>query len=492
MIKAALFDRDFRESHTVSRRTTVKMPQSGWAETSMPETWDAAVEVIRSITARVDPRQIAAIAMTGNMVGAWLLDDEGRPVRDAILWSDGRAQSLIDRLSVEKPDFMSTIFQSSGSVMQQGCTLPLLRWLSEYEPEVLARATHATHCKGWLVYNLTGVLHIDPTEASVLPGDTRTRTYSDAMFDWLGVSAYRGLFPELSASEQIVGAVTAQAARVTGLAEGTPVIAGAGDVPASALGVGAVQAGDACTLLGTTALNCLITDAPNFEPANVGLLFCMPPDRWLRAMVNVSGTTNLDWAIATLFSGEEARLSRSELFAHLEDSVKSVPIGARGVIYLPYLSPAGIIAPVVNPWARAQFFGMTHEHTRSDLLRAVYEGVALSIRDGYTAIPAQVDSIRLSGGGAKSAFWSQMIADCTRRRVTVPAGSEFGARGAAALASVALGWHGSIPDAVESYRHQGREFIPDETNAAHYDRLYALYTQIRHQLEPVWDAAQRR
>lgn len=489
VVKAALFDRDFREAYTVSRRTTVRMPQTAWTEVSMPEVWAVTAEAIRTITAQVDARDIAAVALTGNMVGAWLLDAAFQPVRDAVLWSDGRTQALIDRFSIEKPGFMSVIFQSSGSVMQQGCTLPVLRWLIEHEPQTIARTRYVTSCKAWLIYNLTANLLLDSTEIPGMPGDIRQRDYSEAMFDWLEVRDLRDRFPPVVASDTLAGTITAEAAHVTGLAVGTPVIAGAGDVPASALGVGALEPGDACCLLGTNILNCLVTDAPIFEPADLGLSFCLPPDRWLRAMVNVAGTTNLDWVIATLFSAEEATAStRAALFATLEQIAVSSPPGSRGVLYLPYLSAAGIIAPVVNPGARAQFAGMTQVHTRADLLRAVYEGVALSIRDGFDAIPAAVESIRLSGGGSKSAFWSQMIADCTGRRVLVPGGSEFGARGAAALAAVALGWSASLADAVSVYRETGRVFQPEPASARAYDRLYGRYTRLREQLAAFWDS----
>ena len=125
-------------------------------------------------------------------------------------------------------------------------------------------------------------------------------------------------------------------------------------------------------------------------------------------------------------------------------------MGANGVLYLPYLSALGITTPFHEPAARAEFFGLTDQHTRGDLLRAVYEGVSLSIRDGYAVLPQPVDEIRLSGGGAKSAFWSQMIADCTGRRVVVPAGSEFGARGAGLLAAVGIGWYASVAEAVQA------------------------------------------
>jgi sugar (pentulose or hexulose) kinase len=271
------------------------------------------------------------------------------------------------------------------------------------------------------------------------------------------------------------------------------VTVGAGDVPASAIGLGAVKPGVACTLLGTNILNCLVTAAPLFEPADVGLLFCMPEERWLRAMVNVSGTTSLNWFSAHFCVAERAAASSAmDLFLRLEALAETSAIGARGVVYLPYLSALGITTPFPERAARAQFFGLTDQHTRGDLLRALYEGVSLSIRDGYAVLPQPVDEIRLSGGGAKSAFWSQMIADRTGRQVVVPTGSEFGARGAALLAAVGIGWHDSIPAAVQATALPARTYAPRPAATAIYDRHYEIYRMLQRDLVPAWRKAARR
>jgi hypothetical protein len=183
VVKAALFDREGRELAVVRRPTPLYTPQPSWSETSMQATWSMAAEAMRALLARgagatpIDPSRIAAVGLTGNMVGAWLVDAGGEPVRDAILWNDGRAQDLIDRLSGEHPGFMQTIFRTSGSVMQQGCTLPVLRWLADHEPGTLRRAATVLCCKDWIAYKLTGSRQVDPTEASVMPGSAGGRGY---------------------------------------------------------------------------------------------------------------------------------------------------------------------------------------------------------------------------------------------------------------------------------------------------------------------------
>jgi len=493
VVKVALFDRNGRELAVERRRTVLLLPQPMWSETDMEETWQAVVACVRALlqASATDPARIAAVGLTGNMVGAWLIDGDGRPVRNGILWNDGRAQGLIAKRLQADPDFMRTIFRASGSVMQQGCTLPVLRWLVENEPETLARAETLLCCKDWVGFRLTGARGVDPSEASVMPGDAPRRSYSEEMIDFFGLRPQRRLFPEVRPSESILGTVTEEAAAATGLRAGTPVGVGAGDVLASALGLGAVEPGSACSLLGTNILNCLVLATPNLQPMDVGVMFSMPPDRWLRSMLNVSGTTSMDWFIAQFCAQEQAAAtSQADLFNRLEALARTSPAGANGLLYMPYLSDLGITAPFYEPTARAQFFGVTDRHTRADFLRAVYEGVALSIRDGFSVLPERAQAIRLSGGGARSAFWSQIIADACDTPVIVPKGTtEYGAKGAALLAGVAIGWYASVDEAVRTTGGEVARFDPRPAEAALYTRRYTVYRSLQQNLRSTWQLA---
>lgn len=495
VVKAALFDGDGREIATTAQPTTLITPHPGWVEVDMAQTWSMTVRAVRELLRQTatPPERIAAIGVTGQMVGAWLVDADGQPIRPAILHNDGRAQTLVETLSEQQPGFMSDLFSYSGSVMQPGCTIPLIRWLQEHERHHLRQAQQVLCCKDWLVYRLTGTLQVDPTESSVMPGDTRRRTYAESLFDRFDIAAHRHLFPEVRPSDAIAGPLTAAAAAEIGLRAGTPVAVGAGDVPSSALGAGAVTPGTACTILGTVCMNGLVLDAPLFEPADVGLLFCMPGDLWLRMMLNLPGTPNLDWFASQFYAAESRQAaSRAELFAQLEQAVERSRPGARGVIFHPYLAAVGVIAPFVEPGARAQFFGLTSDHTRDDMLRAVYEGVALAIRDCYQTLPLQVDEIRLIGGGARSALWSQIIADCAGKRVVVSVGTEFGAKGAALLAGVGIGWYEDIVSAAATTSTIARTHQPNPAHRTVYDETYALYAALRDDLRAAWQQGIRR
>ncbi len=480
VVKAALFDRDGQELGAARRPSPLITPRSGWVEADMHETWRITCAAISDLLAQmqIDPAHIAAVGVTGQMVGAWLIDEQGQPLRNAMLHVDNRAQPLMAELGEQHPGFMSHVFDFSGAAMQPGCTLPLVAWMDQNEPELLDRAAHVLCCKDWLIYQLTGSIQIDTSEVTVLPGDTRARDYAEPLFDLMGIRSRRHLFPPVAASDDIVGVISPEAAQQTGLAAGTPVVAGAGDVLASTIGVGAVTPGTACTLLGTACHNGLVTAEPAFEPRDVGLMFSHPGGYWVRMMLNVLGTPNLDWAIAQFFSD----LPADDLFVQLEARAEASGIGANGLIFLPYLSPTGLFTPFVEPRARAEFFGLTIDHTRDDMLRAVYEGVAYCIRDSYDTIPAPIEEIRLSGGGANSAFWSQMIADITGRRILVPHGSEFGARGAAILAGRGLGWYEALSDVPVAI---DRSYEPQQTQR--YEPSFRRYQALAQALRPVWN-----
>ena len=241
------------------------------------------------------------------------------------------------------------------------------------------------------------------------------------------------------------------------------------------IGAGVGSPGYACTVLGTTCLNGVVTDAPSFEPADLGLLFSVPGRLWMKTMVNIAGTANIDWCLRALCPDLAAM---PDPYAELARLAEAGGLGADGVSYVPYLSSGGIIAPRIEPGARGSFVGLEPRHGRAHLVRALYEGVALSIRDCFDAIGQPIQAIRLSGGGARSTFWSQLIADVVGVPVEVPAGLQFGAKGAALLAGVAIGWYGSVAAACDETFRLERRHDPNPATRAGYDDVYRRYRQV--------------
>lgn len=479
--KAAVFDAEGREIATASRPTRLQRPHPGWSELDPEEAWTAAITVMCEAVekAGIDPASVRAVGLSAAMVGAWVLDADGAPLRPGIVWEDSRSQSIIDEMQVRDPAVMSRIFQSSGSVMQQGCTLPLLAWLKRHEPELIGQASHVVSYKDFLRFRLTGQVATDRSEASVIPGNAKARSRSNEMIELFDLGDCSHLLPPVRDSEEIIGGLTPEAAALTGLTEGTPVAIGAGDVVSTVVGAGGFDPDIVTAVLGTTCLVGTCHDQPVFVPCDLGLLFSMPGDFWYRAMVNVAGTLNLDWAIGVLAPDLQAR---EDCYQQVTNLVESIPVGSAGVSFLPYLSESGIIAPVVSPDARAQFAGLSPVHGRAHMLRAVYEGVVFALYDLVAALGFEGRSIRLTGGGGQSAVWCQMIADMLQMDVIVPAGTEFGARGAALIAATALGDFEGVRAASMSACGEVREYTPSEAAASAYKAAYELYATRRNAL----------
>ncbi|WP_158970196.1 FGGY-family carbohydrate kinase [Chachezhania sediminis] len=483
VVKAACFDIDGTMIAVASRRTPLLRPGNGRVEADPDLCWSATCAVLAEVVAKsgVAADQIAGLGLTAAMVGLWLLDADGEPVRPGINWEDSRSQPMLDAMIAERPRLMSDIFASSGSVLQQGCTLPLLASLARSEPETVARAAAAVSYKDFLRARLTGRIAIDRTEAAVAPGDARAQGDSPAMRQLFGLERFAHLFPELLDSTAEGGRLTAAAAADTGLPEGLPVAVGAGDVPATVIGAGGLLPGAATAVLGTTCMLGRVSDTPVFTPPDLGLLFSLPGGAWYRAMVNVAGTLNLDWAMNLL---ARDLVEAPNGFDRLNAEIAAVPVGARGLTYLPYLSESGIIAPVADPTARAQFAGLTPAHGRADMLRAVYEGVAFAMADLADALDLAPDAtLTLTGGGSNSHLWSDMIAEVLGRDVIVPDGAEFGARGAAMLAAVMAGAHPDIATASAGLRRLGhRRHRPGGTDQGAWAEARMRFCRYRDRL----------
>ena len=475
--KAALFDRSGQEISVASKRTRTVSPSPGWFEMDADELWQAVVDVSHEVVAKagVDPADIEGLAITAVMIGSWMIDAEGRVLRPGILWNDGRAQDLMDRLCATNPGLMSQLFDSSGQVMQLGCTLPLLAWLAENEPEILGRSVNILTAKDYIRMRLTGRIATDETDAAIGPGTAHGRCFNPDLLRLFGIEHMARLLPDVLPSEALAGHLTADAAALVGLPPGLPIAMGAGDLPACVIGSGSAEAGLACTVLGTTCLNGVLSTAPVFTPRDMGILFTIPGGLWLKTMVNVAGTTNIDWCLDALCP--DLKQWEHPYAALNEIAAGGVP-GANGLTFVPYLSQIGIIAPRLEPGARAAFAGLDPSHGRADMVRAVFEGVAYSIRDCYQAIGRPIDAIRLVGGGARSPFWSQMIADVTGLPVEIPAGTEFGAKGAALLAGTAIGWYGSVAEACRETFVLANRYEPDAALKAGYDAAFSRYQQV--------------
>lgn len=491
VVKAVVFDLTGREIAHGRGEMQVVAPQMNHSETDMVAAWAVVADTIAAVVEQVGAESIVAVGFSGTACGFWAVDEAGEPVRSAIMWNDGRASAVIARWQADGT--FSQVFNISGNAMFPGFPLSTLRWLYENEPASLERARWFLFHKDWLRYNLTGTIYTDQTDVAYFPGDIRGRSYSADLLDLAGLSAYADRLPPVVEPQTVVGEVSAAAAARTGLRAGTPVVAGAVDVIASALGGGTYRTGQACAILGTAFLNSIVIDEPSFIPQDSGINAAMPGGVWLRSLANMAGTMNISWMVDELAGEERAAAGRDgkNVFDLIEEKVRAVPVGSNGVIYMPYLNPGGINAPFAEPNARAIFFGMSSENTRADLMRAIYEGIALAMRDCFACVGSPFDDVTLVGGGARSAFWTQMFADAAGKRMVIVEGTEFGARGAALLAGVGTGIFDSFDTAMAASIRVIRTFEPDALNTRTYERLYELYRHLSLNSREAWHLRRR-
>ncbi|HEY7835506.1 MAG TPA: xylulokinase, partial [Ktedonobacterales bacterium] len=408
-------------------------PRPLWSEQDPAEWWQASIASIRQALGQsgVDGSRIAAVGLTGQMHGLVLLDAAGEVLRPAILWNDQRTAAQCDEIRARLG--RARLIALTGNDALTGFTAPKLLWVREHEPEVYARARHVLLPKDYLRLRLTGAYATDVADGSgTLLVEPRARGWSEELLAALEIP--RAWLPPVFEGQQVTGRVSAAAAALTGLPVGIPVVAGAGDQAAGAVGVGAVEPGVVSVVLGTSGVVFAPTATPLIEPEGRLHAFCHAlPNRWHLMGVMLSAAGSLQWYHDTLAPGIS--------FAELLKEAELAPAGADGLIFLPYLS--GERTPYADPLARGAFVGLTVRHRRGHLTRAVLEGVAFGLRDSFdllrTAGLERVAQVRISGGGARSRLWRQIVASVLGVAVDAVAADEGAAFGAALLAGVGVG-----------------------------------------------------
>jgi erythritol kinase (D-erythritol 1-phosphate-forming) len=490
VIKSTLFALDGREVAGAAHDSSLLTPRPGWAEADMNAVWRAVVATVQQTLRQggIAPRDVLAVGVTGQGDGTWLVDVDSRPVRPAILWSDGRTAALVQ--ASHRSGLSAEVFQITGTALNT-CNQGLhLRWLQENEPDAVARTAAVLRAKDWIFLNLTGVVSTDETDASHTFFSIHDRRYDERIFSLLGIERWRSKIPPAPPPSHHRAGLLPDIAAKLGLHPGTPVTAGPFDVAASALGAGAIDAGDACSVMGTAGVHQIVTERPVLEPANLGYNMCyVPADRLMRLLPTMTNTPNLQWFVREFCAAESAAAAAggTDVWDELERLVADVPVGSYGVMYHPYIDPAGERAPFVCSSARAQFTGLSIQHGRQVVLRAVYEGVALSVLDCYRTMGVPVAELRLAGGGARSPLWAQILSDALSCPVIVAEGQEYGAKGAVINAGVAVGVYASYADGVARTVRAAHRYAPDAVRADDYAILLQVYRSVRDAMLPVWE-----
>jgi xylulokinase len=452
--------------------------QIGWAEQDASDWWRASARAIRQILANENVRaeEIGAIGLSGQMHGLVLLDEFDNVLRTSIIWCDQRTEkqcrALTERIGSGK------LIELVSNPALTNFTLPKMVWVRENEPETWRRARTVLLPKDYVRFCLTGDKATDVSDASgTLLLDVRNRQWSGEMLS--AVEMNSDLLPEVFESTEITGTVSAQCAAETGLKHGTPVVAGAGDNAAGAVGMGIVSVGAVSATIGTSGVVFAVTDKPSIDLKGRIHTFCHAvPERWHVTGVTQAAGLSFRWFRDNFASGES--------YDRLADEAAQIAPGADGLFWTPYLM--GERTPHIDPQARASLIGLTASHTRAHVVRAILEGVAFSLRDSieiFKELNIPIEHIRLGGGGARSALWRQIQADVYGQTVEILEAEEGAAYGAALLAGVGGKFWKTVDEACRKTLRTAGKFEPESVSTDKLNHSYKIYRSIYPSLQPL-------
>lgn len=470
--KALIMDEHGEVIAVASSPHTLQTPRPLWSEQDPREWWEAVAASIRLAMkkAGLDGERIEAVGLTGQMHGLVLLDESGNVLRPAILWNDQRTQSQCDDIYriIGKEKFI----QVTGNAALTGFTAPKIFWVKEHEPDVFAKAKHVLLPKDYIRYKLTDEYAMDKGDgAGTVLFNLKARDWSDEVLFALEIP--RAWMPKTFEGTEITGEVTGEAASLTGLKAGTPVVAGGGDQSAQAVGMGAVEPGIVGLTVGTSGVVFATTPSALIEPEGRLHAFCHAvPNLWHFMGVMLSAAGSLQWYRDTLAS--------SMSFDELLKEAESIPAGSEGLQFLPYLS--GERTPHPNPLARGAFIGLTLRHTRGHMTRALLEGVAFGLKDSFTLIQnaglGAITQVRASGGGTKGALWRNILASVLDAELVTVNTSEGAAYGAAILAGVGAGAWADVQSACKAVVKITGSDRPAPAESEAYRNSYSVYREL--------------
>ena len=479
-VKAILVATDGNVVAATTTPLTMSTPRPGWAEQHPDDWWKASVQSIKGVLAQAPNATVACVGISGQMHSSVFLDRTGEVVRPALLWCDGRTTAECAEIT-RRAGGEDRLREWVRNPALEGFTLPKVLWLRNHEPDAYARVATVLLAKDFIRYRLTGTLACEPSDASgTLMFDPARLQWSDEMLAATDVD--RTLLPDVGGSSDVLGRASAPAAQATGLRAGTPVVGGGADNACGAAGVGVITPGEAVASWGTSGTVLAPTAQPFVDPGLRAHTFChVVPGTWYVMGVVLSAGGAFAWYRDQL-ARELAGSSGAD--AKLDAEAASVPLGADGVTFLPYLQ--GERTPHRDASARGAFLGLSLAHSRAHMTRAVLEGIAFAMRDSLSILQElglSPSHLLLTGGGAKSPFIRRMQADVYGVPVSTVNREEGPAYGAALLAAVGVGGFPDLGVAARATLTRGASEPPDsrahQDYQAAYDRFRASYRAAR-------------
>lgn len=490
--KALLITEEGKPVASDTQEYPLSTPRPLWAEQDPADWWNACVVATRNLLEKANIRgeEIAGIGLSGQMHGSVFLDAHGEVLRPALLWCDQRTQAECDWITAQVG--RENLVKYISNPVLTGFTAPKIVWLRNHEPETYARVAKVLLPKDYIRYKLCDVFASEVSDASgTALFDVANRRWSEEVLAATDIP--RAWMADCAESPEITGRVSPEAARLTGLAPGTPVAGGGGDQAAGAVGSGIVETGIVSSTVGTSGVVFAYADTPATDPQLRVHTFCHAvPGKWHTMGVVLSAGGSLRWLRDTFFQPESVvgRTVGEDPYTLMAQGAATVPPGSEGLIFLPYLT--GERTPYPDAHARGTFFGITLRHGRAHFARAVMEGVAYALNDTFTIfheIGVPVSQVRASGGGAKSPFWRQIHADVTGHEHVTLSVDEGPALGVALLAAVGTGAYPTVADACRAAIQAVAHTSPDPEAHRTYQKLYpvyrALYPALRDQFAAV-------
>jgi len=481
--RAALVSQNGDVVASASKTYHLSCPKQGWAEQDPQIWWEATVQNIHSVLAQsgIDPTQIAGIGSAGQMHAPVPIDAKGRLVsHEVLLWCDKRSDSLSNGLKPQLQESNSLFV--TGNPVVPAWTGFKMKWIKEFRSEVYDKTEVFLSCNGFINFMLTGQAYTDHSEASgTYLFDAHTKQWSPDLCTILGVDI--GKLPEIVSSDQVIGSVTKEAAQATGLAEGTSVVAGGGDMMCLILGAGIATPGMACDIGGTACDVSVFTEEPLYDHRLMHLHHVVPGG-WISFGILDSGA--FKWFRDEFCSAEKEEAKRRGISAYelLVDQASSVPEGSEGLIFLPYLLGERTLGTSAS---RAVFFGYTPRHTLAHSTRAIMEGIVFDLRqslDIMTEKGIMIETIRTVGGSAISTMWNQMKADIYRNNIVTLNNFEGGIMGAAILAASGVGLFSDASSAAQTMVRTKENFSPNLSVVKKYEPYYQLFKGLHDGLQP--------
>lgn len=473
--KAVLFDTDGSIAAKGERKNQLCTPRAGRVERNMEEVWTTVIGAISECMSRADSTKVAAVAVVGHSDGLYPIGEDGLPIHNSIQATDtrasGKARSYKENATGDR------IAHISGTNPFAGSPASICKWLQDNNKSVLSEARWLLFAKDWVRYRLTGEIATDPTDASASFLDVLEGRYSDVVLELYGLGEIREKLPPIIPSDSVAGKLTVEAADLTGIPKGTAVVTGCHDVDAAAVGLGAGSPGQVSIVAGTFSINQIVVDDVIVDERWQVRAF-LEPGRWLAMSTSPSSAANLSWFI------QMVGLTGPDPYEELELEMEAVDAEPSEISFLPYVYGSNDVS------ARGSFLGIGHHHRRGHFTRAIYEGVVLNHRlhmEWLASTYPLPSEAYLTGGASRSDVWMQMFADGLDR--TIHVGDSFDtARGAAALAAVAVGRFGTPAEAGEAIAQHTMTYEPESKGVTRFKRLYERFLIQRQMAEGLTSA----